>query len=118
MGKKLMKDRAEKKKKENIKKSGPDAPGIERYKKNPVLAEHNVRQIKDINTETLTADQVPRDYDVKNDEIEIGVVEIKPVFGRNRRVRGYVERTNMTNPADDSDVSAKLQRPGEHMTTK
>jgi hypothetical protein len=86
-GRKLNKQRAEKKKAENIKETGPHATGFSDYKQsNPSqLLDHGATEAKDIRTEDI----IPRDKGKPGEgEMEVGVTQIRPIRRRGGR-RGF-----------------------------
>lgn len=86
-GRKINKQRAEKKKAENIAQAGPHAKGFSDYKNsNPsALRDHGATEASDIPIENI----IPRDDGkLGPDEVEVGVTEIRPVRRRGGR-RGY-----------------------------
>jgi hypothetical protein len=86
-GKKLNKQRAEKKKAENEKVAGPHAPSFQAFKNsnpNP-LREHGAVEASEIATENI----IPRDDgELGENEMEVGVSVIRPIRRRGGR-RGY-----------------------------
>ena len=97
IGQNLMKQRAKKEKKKNIKKLGPDPKSFELYKKsNPnVLDKHGARHIDNLNEI-----QVPIDLqESTNQEVEVGVHVIKPIRGR--RIRGFTNQWKFNIPAEE-----------------
>lgn len=112
-GVKLMKDRAEKSKKETAKKYGPDAPSFKSYRRqNPSsLERHGVEPI-----DRIDAKDVPRDADESTkDEVEVGVHVIKPAVQNGRRlVRGRTEQWKFHIPAEEMpEGSAEMMSPAE-----
>jgi len=109
-GAKLMKDRAQKKKNENIRKEGPHAGSFNDYKHamNPTgeLEKHGARHIDNLPENAgsaLTHDRLPRDLaESKQDEVEVGVHVIKPIASR-RRIRGEVDQWKINVPAERLD---------------
>jgi hypothetical protein len=86
-GRKLNKQRAEQKKAENEKLSGPHASGFADYKKsNPTpLRDHGATEASEIPTQDI----IPKDTGkLKKGEMEVGVTQIRPVKRRGGR-RGY-----------------------------
>lgn len=121
MGQKLMKDRAEQKKKENDKQNGPNASSFTEQRKShpPVeLEKHGGRHISDINVpEFIDIKDVPRDMDESNNqEVEVDVHHIKPRFRKgSRRITAYGERFKFNIPAETmKENSVNLDRPADY----
>jgi hypothetical protein len=91
IGTRLMKDRAEKKKKENVKTAGPHAPGLadaSRALGSGSLDKFGAKPISDIKTPGV----IPRDArESTKDEIEVGVHQLGVRRIGRRRVRGTGE---------------------------
>jgi hypothetical protein len=102
MGTALMKDRVNKKKKENEAKEGPSDPGLGQYRRgmavNAALERHGGRHVDDIEVE-----DIPRDTDESTtDEVEVGVHVIRPYMGGGRRriPRGIGEQWKFHIPSE------------------
>ena len=94
MGRELMKKRADKKKKDNIKELGDDPEELKDYI-------HSGAAKLDKNIKRLTAAEVPRDDNVSNqDEIEVNVHHIKPKK-KGRRVYGQTEQWKFNTAAEE-----------------
>lgn len=117
MGQKLMKDRAKKKKEEDVKKMGPDPLSHKKYlAANPPkeLEKHGAVHVDKL----IVKEDVPIDVqESTNDEVEVGVHVIKPIISRSsgqRRVRGFAEQWKFNIPVEKNpEGSAKVQTPAE-----
>lgn len=115
IGDKINRQRQEKKKRENIKEHGPDAPGLDQVKKSvaPNLQKYGAKP-------HIMGTEVGRDDKVSNkDEVEVGVTQLEPsVIGKRGRVR---TRPNGWKIHIDSEPlqegQAKVQSPSEFMKT-
>jgi hypothetical protein len=120
MGTKLMKDRATKKKQENVKEAGPDARGLSEIKKQSdtvaSLERHGAKPIKDFmkNDAPIPVSSVPRDSSEATDkEVEVGVHVIKPELrAGKRRFRGKTETFKFNIPSEElPEGSMKVMTP-------
>jgi hypothetical protein len=111
-GKKLNKQRAEKKKEENVRETGPHAASFESYKNNnpSAMREHGAVEASDIPTHDI----IPKDTGkLGKDEVEVGVSVIRPVKrrGGRRGYRGTTDQYKFHIPEEElkpENVSVKL----------
>jgi hypothetical protein len=108
MGTKLMKDRAGRKKKENVKNAGPDDKGLVQYREelkvNKALERHGGKHMSEIHSpDIINPEDIPRDTEESTmQEVEVGVHVIKPhISGNRRRIRGESEQWKFHIPAED-----------------
>lgn len=112
-GRKLNKQRAEKKKQENEKIAGPHAKSFSDYKNsNPSsLRDHGATEASQIATDNI----IPRDNGkLGKDEVEVGVTEIRPVRrrGGRRGFRGTGEQWKFHVPEEElKPENVKIGRP-------
>jgi hypothetical protein len=123
MGAKLMKDRVQKKKKENEKKSGPHAASLSQYRDalqpNAELEKHGAKHISEIHTQNvIKTKNVPRDTNESTDqEIEVVCHEIRPyISGKNRRrIRGESDQFKFHIPSEElAEGSVNFMNPHEY----
>lgn len=121
MGQKLMKERANEKKKEDIKKLGPDPKSHKQFlEAHPPkeLERHGAVHVDEIDTSNIIKEKsIPRDRkDLKDDELEVGVHVVKPRVSTNgkRRVRGFAEQWKFHIKSEElKEGQAQLQSPAE-----
>lgn len=94
MGRRLMKDRAQKKKSENIRQTGPDPAGIKEYSKNHLvsnLEEGGAIRVGELDADSVIpeitrSDLVHDSNESTSDEVEVGWKHIVPVRRGRRRI--------------------------------
>jgi len=101
MGMRLMKDRAERMKRENTAKEGPDAPGLSSARKAlgqaGTLEKHGAKHIADLRE----PGSIPRDLgESKKDELEVHGTIVQPRRVGRRRLRGATEQVKFHVPAE------------------
>lgn len=115
IGERINRQRQEKKKRENIKEHGPDAPGLDQVKKSvgPTLQKYGAKP-------HVLGSEIGRDDTVSTkDEVEVGVTQLEPsVIGKRGRIRTRPNGWKIHIDAEPlQEGQIKMQSPAEFQKT-